>query len=45
MKEVWGLTDEGAAIVGNGSHEVLVFNAVPVGDEGISDADLKVRYP
>ncbi|KAJ3057293.1 hypothetical protein HK097_009246 [Rhizophlyctis rosea] len=41
VKEVWGLTDEGAAIVEKGSHEVLVFNAVPTGDDGISDADLK----
>lgn len=39
----WKLTDEGAGIVANGSHEAAVFNAVPAG--GISQADLmKVSF-
>ncbi|KAJ3283801.1 hypothetical protein HK104_010224 [Borealophlyctis nickersoniae] len=38
-RELWVLTDEGKAIVDHGSHEALVFNAIP--PEGLSDAALK----
>ncbi|KAI9336323.1 tRNA synthetases class II core domain (F)-domain-containing protein [Obelidium mucronatum] len=34
--EHWILTEEGAGIANNGSPEVMVFNAIPEGDEGIS---------
>ena len=41
--EVWRLSEEGAGIAKDGSHEVQVFNAIPVGDEGCSAADIQVR--
>lgn len=34
----WGLSDEGKDVLANGSHEAVVFNAVP--SEGIAQADL-----
>ncbi|XP_013410856.1 phenylalanine--tRNA ligase alpha subunit [Lingula anatina] len=39
----WELTEEGKAVVENGSHEALVFNAVPV--EGIAQSDLMQSVP
>ncbi|CAG7826407.1 unnamed protein product, partial [Allacma fusca] len=36
----WELTAEGSSIVKNGSHEALVFKAVPPGEEGIPQPDL-----
>ena len=39
--EKWVLTEEGAEIAANGSHEKKVFDAIPVG--GISIKDLEVR--
>ncbi|KAJ3142560.1 hypothetical protein HK100_001384 [Physocladia obscura] len=34
--EYWVLTDEGAQIADNGSPEIMVFNAIPTGDDSIS---------
>ncbi|KAJ3068841.1 hypothetical protein HDU98_008048 [Podochytrium sp. JEL0797] len=39
--EHWVLTDEGAGIADNGSPEVMVFNAIPEGDEGISIPEIQ----
>ena len=36
----WVLTDEGKAIVESGSHEALVYNAIPEG--GIAQAEIMV---
>ena len=37
----WALTDEGRAVVEGGSHEALVYNAVPT-EGGILQADIMV---
>uniref|UniRef100_A0A1L8DI45 phenylalanine--tRNA ligase n=1 Tax=Nyssomyia neivai TaxID=330878 RepID=A0A1L8DI45_9DIPT len=37
-RKTWSLTDEGRAVIENGSHEAVVFRAVP--PEGISQAEL-----
>lgn len=39
--EGWMLTDEGSEVVEKGSHEFLVFKAVP--PEGLPQADIKVQ--
>ncbi|KAJ3312801.1 hypothetical protein HDU76_002805 [Blyttiomyces sp. JEL0837] len=39
--ERWVLTKEGNVIADEGSHEVKVFNAIPAGEEGISEQELK----
>lgn len=39
----WQLTDEGQSVLKNGSHEALVFNAVP--DEGITQSSLMSTVP
>jgi phenylalanyl-tRNA synthetase alpha chain len=44
MTEKWVLTEEGESIIAGGSHEVRVFNAIPLGSEGISAAALKVLF-
>jgi phenylalanyl-tRNA synthetase alpha chain len=36
----WELTDEGRAVAENGSHEAVVYNAVP--PQGILQSDLTV---
>ena len=36
----WELTDEGNLVADNGSHEALVYNAIP--PEGLLQADLMV---
>jgi len=36
----WELTEEGKNIAETGSHEAMVFNAVPAGADGISQPDL-----
>lgn len=38
--EGWVLTDEGSEVVEKGSHEFLVFKAVPA--EGLPQAEIKV---
>ena len=38
--EGWVLTDEGSEVVEKGSHEFLVFKAVP--PEGLPQAEIKV---
>ncbi|CAG8707982.1 18096_t:CDS:10, partial [Racocetra persica] len=35
-EEVWMLTDEGNEIANKGSHEAKVFDAIPIGEEGIA---------
>lgn len=40
--EGWVLTDEGGEVVEKGSHEFLVFKAVP--PEGLPQAEVKVFY-
>ncbi|KAK6643923.1 hypothetical protein RUM43_000188 [Polyplax serrata] len=40
----WELTKEGEGVADNGSHEALVFNAVPVGD-GADQAELMKQVP
>ncbi|CAG8591433.1 5824_t:CDS:10, partial [Racocetra fulgida] len=35
-EEVWMLTDEGNEIANKGSHEAKVFDAIPIGKEGIA---------
>lgn len=41
--KTWELTEEGQQVAQNGSHEAVVFHAIP--DEGISQQDLmKVRF-
>ena len=40
--EGWVLTDEGSEVVEKGSHEFLVFKAVP--PEGLPQAEVKVFY-
>ncbi|CAG8560901.1 19813_t:CDS:10 [Cetraspora pellucida] len=35
-EEVWILTDEGNEIANKGSHEAKVFDAIPIGEEGIA---------
>ncbi|CAG8524699.1 10981_t:CDS:2 [Acaulospora colombiana] len=40
-EEIWVLTDEGEEIADKGSHEAKVFDAIPVGEEGISIQDLQ----
>lgn len=42
-EEVWVLTAEGQSILKEGSHEVKVFNFIPVGEEGTSVASIKVK--
>ncbi|GAB6028877.1 hypothetical protein CHUAL_004677 [Chamberlinius hualienensis] len=42
-QKVWELSEEGAEVVKNGSHEALVFNAVPV--NGIFQAELMKTVP
>ena len=42
-EEVWVLTNEGQSILKEGSHEVKVFNFVPVGEEGIPVTAIKVN--
>lgn len=42
--EVWFLTEEGKQVAEQGSHEARVFEKVPAGEEGISIAELQVRY-
>lgn len=42
-RERWVLKPEGDLIADNGSHEVKVFNAIPVGPEGISIAELQAK--
>ena len=39
--EGWVLTEEGSEVVGKGSHEFLVFLAVP--PEGLPQAEIKVK--
>ena len=39
--EGWVLTEEGCEVVENGSHEFLVFQAVPT--EGLPQAEIKVK--
>lgn len=39
--EGWVLTEEGSEIVEKGSHEFLVFKAVPA--EGLLQSEIKVR--
>lgn len=42
-RKSWELTKEGAEVAANGSHEAVVFNAIP--KQGISQVDLlKVTY-
>ena len=41
-KEVWKLTEEGAQIASDGSHEVRVFEAIAAGPEGSSVAEISV---
>ena len=40
--EIWVLTEEGNEIADKGSHEAKVFEAIPVGEEGISISELQV---
>lgn len=42
-EEIWVLTAEGQSILKDGSHEVKVFNFIPVGEEGISVTAIKVK--
>ncbi|XP_059610432.1 phenylalanine--tRNA ligase alpha subunit [Phlebotomus argentipes] len=42
-RKTWALTDEGRSVVENGSHEAVVFHAVP--EDGISQADLMKSSP
>lgn len=37
-RKTWELTEEGKSVLTNGSHEAVVFNAVPA--DGIAQADL-----
>lgn len=39
--EGWVLTEEGSEVVEKGSHEFLVFQAVP--SDGLSQAEIKVN--
>ncbi|CAG8439184.1 9997_t:CDS:2 [Ambispora gerdemannii] len=39
--EFWTLTAEGTEIADTGSHEAKVFEAIPVGDEGITISELQ----
>ena len=39
--EKWVLTEEGNIVVEKGSPEAQVFNAIPVGHDGLSAAELK----
>lgn len=41
--DVWVLTAEGQLIASEGSHEVKVFNFIPVGEEGVSISAIKVN--
>ncbi|KAI8849008.1 tRNA synthetases class II core domain (F)-domain-containing protein [Chytridium lagenaria] len=41
--EHWVLTSEGTLIADTGSHEAKVFNAIPEGDAGITDAELQAK--
>lgn len=42
-RKTWELTDEGKSVLANGSHEAIVFNAVPA--DGIAQADLMKVKP
>ncbi|GAB5588471.1 Phenylalanyl-tRNA synthetase [Umbelopsis nana] len=42
-REVWTLTEEGRELAESGSHEARVFDAIPVGDEGITIPDLQAK--
>ncbi|ORX80740.1 hypothetical protein K493DRAFT_242506 [Basidiobolus meristosporus CBS 931.73] len=41
--EVWYLTEEGKEISASGSHEVVVFNTIPEGPEGIAISELQAK--
>jgi phenylalanyl-tRNA synthetase alpha chain len=41
---VWTLTEEGQQLAKDGSHEARVFEAIPPGEEGLSIAELQVKY-
>ena len=41
-EDAWVLTGEGQAVANEGSHEVKVFNFIPVGEEGIAVTAIKV---
>lgn len=40
---VWTLTEEGQQLAKDGSHEARVFEAIPVGEEGLPIAELQVH--
>lgn len=42
-ENTWVLSEEGEEIAAQGAHEVIVFNHVPSGSEGIEQAALAVR--
>ncbi len=42
-KEIWHLTEEGAEIATNGSHEAKVLAAVPPGEEGVAIDELQKK--
>lgn len=42
-EDIWVLTAEGQSILKDGSHEVKVFNFIPVGEEGIAVTSIKVK--
>lgn len=41
--KLWEVTDEGKTVIQNGSHEAVIFNAVP--PEGISHSELMSKVP
>lgn len=43
--ESWILTGEGFDIAENGSHEAKVFSLIPPGEDGMTVADIQVKYP
>lgn len=42
-REIWTLTEEGAQVAKQGSHEARVFEAIPAGEEGMPISELQVK--